>query len=526
MTEDAKTAGQLTVQELADRMDEALAEMVSLKAEIDRLKGRPAQNGAGVVTLGSNSSLEPRSTPIADTASTAGADGSGFVSRRGALLALGGAAGGVGMAIGSTFLGAGPAAATNGAPVLLGEGYPTNTATSTTAIVADLVGDPALGVSNPGSTLPGIAIAATTGGGSEIFTVGTIIGDTNGVAGPAVIGTNGTTAGGDTSYPGPGVYGVSVAQTGILFGPDEIQYSSGIIGENVSGVGVTGLGGGPGVPSEVGGGSQGVTNTPQCWGVYGAAVGTSGLPPVVATGVFGESNGGDGVRGASNAGHGVVGVTTFNGKSGVSASDNSVGGGFGVSGDSVNGIGIFGRALSGAGVGVKAQNNTGPSLMLVPQGLGSTLPAASSPGEFIVLNDGSLHYSYAPGEWINLAPQGLSFISVSPERAYDSRVSKGGPGPLNPGASRDISLTSGGLPAGASAALINVTIVNTANSGYLTVYETGASVPNVSNINWYQSGQITANNATPSVSSAGEVTVLCGGTGATDFLIDVFGYYP
>jgi len=56
--------------------------------------------------------------------------------------------------------------------------------------------------------------------------------------------------------------------------------------------------------------------------------------------------------------------------------------------------------------------------------------------------------------------------------------------------------------------------------------ETGTALPDVSNINWFQSGQISASNATPSASSVGDVTVLCGGTGATDFVIDVFGYYP
>jgi len=128
-------------------------------------------------------------------------------------------------------------------------------------------------------------------------------------------------------------------------------------------------------------------------------------------------------------------------------------------------------------------------------------------------------------EWIAFISQGLSFTPVSPQRAYDSRVANGGPGPLSPEGSRDISLTSGGPPLGASSVLINLTVVNTVNSGYLTVYDTGAALPNVSNVNWYKSRQITANNATPSLSSVGDVTVACGGTGATDFLIDVFGYY-
>ena len=54
------------------------------------------------------------------------------MSRRGALLALGGAAaGGVGLALASSIMGAEPAAATQGDAVLAGE---TNTATATTEV--------------------------------------------------------------------------------------------------------------------------------------------------------------------------------------------------------------------------------------------------------------------------------------------------------------------------------------------------------------------------------------------------------
>jgi hypothetical protein len=250
----------------------------------------------------------------------------------------------------------------------------------------------------------------------------------------------------------------------------------------------------------------------------------SGLPPLVTTGVFGETNSGDGVRGSSSGGNGIVGVTNHDGSSGVSATDQSPTGGTGVYGTSVNGNGVVGEATSPGGVGVMAQNDDGAQLRLLPS-TATTLPAVSSPGQFTVLSDGSLHYCQSSGQWVTLVPAGPTFVPISPMRAYDSRVSQGGPGPLNPGGSRNVSLTSAGVPAGAAAVLINMTVVNTVKAGYLTVFEAGAPVPKVSNMNWFESGQITANNATSSLSATDELTVLCGGTGGTDFLIDVFGYY-
>jgi hypothetical protein len=109
-----------------------------------------------------------------------------------------------------------------------------------------------------------------------------------------------------------------------------------------------------------------------------------------------------------------------------------------------------------------------------------------------------------------------------PKRAYDSRSLDG---PLSGGSTRNVSLTSGGVPAGASLALVNLTIVNTVGAGFLTLYEEGTPAPSplTSNINWFQSGQTIANNATVAVSSSGGIAVRAGGT--TNFLIDVFGFY-
>lgn len=117
-------------------------------------------------------------------------------------------------------------------------------------------------------------------------------------------------------------------------------------------------------------------------------------------------------------------------------------------------------------------------------------------------------------------------------RAYDSRpglvptsVTKG---KLAQNQVRTVDLTvGGGLPAGARAALVNLTVTGTSDgSGFLKVFKPGSPVPSASAINWSSGGQNIANSATVTVSPTGGLTVRCGGTGAsTDVIVDVAGYY-
>ena len=142
-------------------------------------------------------------------------------------------------------------------------------------------------------------------------------------------------------------------------------------------------------------------------------------------------------------------------------------------------------------------------------------------GEFVVDSNGMLYTCVAggtPGTWVKQSP----FVPLGPARAYVSAQSGG---PLSAGSTRTVSLTPAGFPAGAAAALVNLTIVNTVGLGFLTLYAQGAPQPSTSNIGWSASGQSFANNATTKVGSTGEITVAAGGLGSTNFIIDVFGFY-
>lgn len=184
---------------------------------------------------------------------------------------------------------------------------------------------------------------------------------------------------------------------------------------------------------------------------------------------------------------------------------------------------------SPTGYGVAATGEFAPLLLTASATAGAPATGVHRAGEVYVDSNGEFWACVTggtPGTWRSLVEQ-LSLVNP-PLRAYDSRTTEGGPGPLAEGAtSAHISLTAAGVPAGASGALINLTVVDTVDAGFLTVFEAGGTRPETSNIDWYQSGQILANNATTSLSTAAALQVYSGGVpgAGTDFLIDVFGYY-
>ena len=119
----------------------------------------------------------------------------------------------------------------------------------------------------------------------------------------------------------------------------------------------------------------------------------------------------------------------------------------------------------------------------------------------------------------------------APRRVYDSRPGNaptpGGDGPLPGGGSRPVDLTGifgTAVPGGATAALISLTVTNTVGAGFMAVFSNAVAYPGNSNINWSASAQNIAVTTLTAVDSARVCRFQSGG-GATDFLVDVIGYY-
>ena len=146
-----------------------------------------------------------------------------------------------------------------------------------------------------------------------------------------------------------------------------------------------------------------------------------------------------------------------------------------------------------------------------------------------------------PGTWRKLSGPATAgaFHAVAPGRVYDSRVAApvGLVGSLGNLQNRTISLadkrdattgavvTANFVPAGATAVTANLTVVNTIGSGFLTVNPGGTITTDTAAINWSDTGQILNNGLNLTLNALRQVTVICGGGGSTDFVIDVSGYY-
>ena len=305
------------------------------------------------------------------------------------------------------------------------------------------------------------------------------------------------------------------------------------------------------------------------WALAAGSVGVDGIGTVAGVrgipsgggeaGVIGDarSNGTIGVRG--RGGPSAIGVKGESGNIAVNGIANS--NGTGVWGESVVGAAVRGDASStgrGAqfssalGVALEASGGTIGTMTTGTYSallLGATAfaPTAASShayeaGEMTRGPGGVLWYcveSGTPGKWRTLAaPTGAgSFYAVTPARAYDSRLSTYPQnGVLSSGQNRTISVanrydvngtlvTSNFVPAGATAVFANVTVVDTVGAGYLAVNPGGTTAVAASTINWSASGQVLANGISLTLNASREITVVNGSGGATQFIIDVTGYW-
>ena len=155
---------------------------------------------------------------------------------------------------------------------------------------------------------------------------------------------------------------------------------------------------------------------------------------------------------------------------------------------------------------------TVPNSAVVPIGANRSICFyASTPVQIIVDLAGSF------------GPTGSSLTTVMPTRLLDTRNGTGGwYGVL--GNTQTIDLAVGGtagVPASASAVVLNVTVANAAGPGYLTVYPCGGAVPLTSNLN-FTIGETRANLVTVRLGTSGKVCFYSYGRAAV--IADITGY--
>jgi subtilisin family serine protease len=126
------------------------------------------------------------------------------------------------------------------------------------------------------------------------------------------------------------------------------------------------------------------------------------------------------------------------------------------------------------------------------------------------------------------APPPADLYTLPPCRVFDTRLvgAETTGAPLVCGTTYDFTMVGGtcGVPSGAKAISLNVTVASPSAQGGVLLFASGAPVPLTSTLP-YVKGLTVANNAVASLGAGGKLSVRCTGSGTTHVLIDVNGYF-
>ena len=165
---------------------------------------------------------------------------------------------------------------------------------------------------------------------------------------------------------------------------------------------------------------------------------------------------------------------------------------------------------------------TVPNMVIVPVG---------TAGQVSLFNaTGSTHLLVDVLGWF---PTGASFTGLVPARVMDTRVGGTtidhafeGIGARGPASTIDMTiLNRGGVPSsGVGAVALNITSVAPTTDSFVTVWPTGATKPNASNLN-LRAGVNVPNMVIVPVGTGGAIS-LFNANGSTHLLVDVLGWFP
>ncbi|MCC6344699.1 MAG: hypothetical protein IT166_21040 [Bryobacterales bacterium] len=170
------------------------------------------------------------------------------------------------------------------------------------------------------------------------------------------------------------------------------------------------------------------------------------------------------------------------------------------------------------------------SAILAPVGLAQQAEIRNWPAPLYWSPDGGPDVSKA-GRGAAITGQ-LPLVAVTPCRVMDTRPQYAGLGfsgafgapAIAGGQKRDVPIPLGncGIPGGARAFSLNITVAPHGPLQYLTAWPAGAAQPNISTLNSFE-GKIVANAAIVPAGSGGMISIFV--TDTTDVIVDINGYY-
>jgi hypothetical protein len=159
-----------------------------------------------------------------------------------------------------------------------------------------------------------------------------------------------------------------------------------------------------------------------------------------------------------------------------------------------------------------APGQTVPNSAVVPLGAGRSICLFSSTATHVIVDLAG-----------SFSGSGAALTTVVPARLLDTRSGTGGWfGVLGHSQAVDLGVAGrAGIPSGATAAVLNVTVTEATGAGYLTAYPCGGTVPLASNLN-FTAGETRANLVTVRLGADGKVCFFSYGRAAV--IADITGY--
>ena len=126
---------------------------------------------------------------------------------------------------------------------------------------------------------------------------------------------------------------------------------------------------------------------------------------------------------------------------------------------------------------------------------------------------------------VDVTPAPGAVMSLPPARIMDTRTNLGVTGPVPSLGTVSLQVTGqGGVPAsGVSAVVVNVTAADPTSAGYITVWPSGTTMQQTSNLN-FQAGQNIPNLVVVPVGADGKIQLFNGSGGTVQLIADVTGY--
>ena len=188
-------------------------------------------------------------------------------------------------------------------------------------------------------------------------------------------------------------------------------------------------------------------------------------------------------------------------------------------GDVFNDQGSYGAFPNTSNLNLESADPT-PNLVLARVGAGGKIRIYNYLGPTHVIADVAGWFGTGGAH-----TDGTGFTGVVPSRVLDSRLGIGTPGrQFAAGETRNIRVAGvAGIPTNAESVVVNVTMVGSPGSGYVTAYPTGGGLPNASNVNIVPGG-VRANTSVVKVGTGGQISLYVAETNS-DVIVDVLGSY-